>query len=447
MKRHLWGNCCWILLVSLLASCAGGDATDGAARIAAQAAVAPGLEFMPGDRTGGLPPDALIRNGLLRHPLIAEAAEEITVSAAELRRSRSSLYPRVEMGIAGGISTADSGDEPSIQLTTSQLLTDFGQSGLAIARADLNILISHTEFQIAVGDVIKEVVGAVLEVQSARALVSLRTEHLERMHDLRSRLQQRRIAGASSEPEVLEMERKYADAELRLNEASLVLAEAELVLMELAGGGRLSGTLAPPTRGSAHTDGQEGPEVALARMQLDAAQIDLELARRARLPRVAIEGVAEQPLDGSAVHVGLRVNLGSRLFEGGGIRAQIEAAEGRVTARGAALERSLQDYRLDQARLERQRATLTQRQNVLARQIALADDARRLYLNQYFDLGTRDLLDLLRAEEDYFELQADLLAARIELISVEWVFSVKSGNMLHSLGIADRSVGGVPLSL
>src|SRR5699024_4855795 len=74
-----------------------------------------------------------------------------------------------------------------------------------------------------------------------------------------------------------------------------------------------------------------------------------------------------------------------------------------------------------------QREVLTHHLNVLSQREALSQETRRLYQQQYMELGTRPLIDLLNAEQEIFQ-------TRFERINVQHEMQLTSLTCAHALG-------------
>lgn len=433
-----------ISALTVMAGCAGDEPTGTAARLQQAAAERPEVSL---SASGGAGTDA-VRGALMRHPAIEEAANEIAASAAEVRVSRAALFPQLGLGATTGLTTDDDDDDndPALELTGSQVITDFGTTALSIDAADLDVLRNYVAFQQAVDDAAVETLTLMADVQRARALVPLRTEQLGAMRDLQGLVQQRRAAGATSEPDILETERRIQSAEFALFEAELAEAEAESALIEVSGipfSGKMPS--APSGRGC-RSGNLPDTSIQIARLDEAIAELTLEKTKRSHLPRIALEAVARQPTEGSA-RIGMNVNIDTRVFEGGARSARLDAAARSLQARKSGVARARQSDQLEQLRLTRELSAASQRQQMIGRQIGLLDEARELYRRQYFDLGTRDLVDLLDTEEDFFDLQADQIVSRHDEIALRWQCASRSNNLLPALGITEASLHGFPLQL
>lgn len=431
--------------VGLLLGCANEEPTGTAAQLKAAAGA---RSEISADLTMGATSSAgqAVRSALLRHPAVQEAASEISASADEVRVSRAALFPQLGIGASTGSGLGGDDDEPALEVTGSQLITDFGATGLAIDEADMSVLRNYVAFQQAVSDATVETLGLMNDVIRYRQLVTLRAEQLDAMKALQSLVTQRRTAGATTEPDILETARRIQSAEFEVLEAKLAESEAQSAFMEITGQPFGGASLNPP--GSARCSGgrEASFEIQIARLDAAAAEVALERANRSHLPRIALESVARQPTDGGA-RVGMNVNIGTSLFEGGARSARKNAAANVLKARQSGVARANQSDQLEQLRLTRELSATSQRQQMIARQIELVDSARGLYRRQYFDLGTRDLVDLLDTEEDFFNLKADRINAQYDAIDLQWQCAHRSQSLMAHLGIMNSSLYGYPLGM
>lgn len=161
-----------ISALCVLAGCAVDKPTGTASLSQETAAKRPEVSLAS---SGGAGTDA-VRDALLRLPAIEEAANEIAASVAEVRVSRSDLFPQLGLGATTGVTTNDGGNDPALELTRSQVITDFGATAQAIDAADLEVLRNYVAFQQAVDNAAVETLTLMADVQRARVLVPLRTK-------------------------------------------------------------------------------------------------------------------------------------------------------------------------------------------------------------------------------------------------------------------------------
>ncbi len=83
---------------------------------------------------------------------------------------------------------------------------------------------------------------------------------------------------------------------------------------------------------------------------------------------------------------------------------------------------------------------------MLKKQIELLKKTRVLYRDQYFDMGTRQLSDLLDNEEEYYSRQAELVKLRAEMSTTKVQCAIRNRALREDLKINGNSIYGYPLS-
>lgn len=96
--------------------------------------------------------------------------------------------------------------------------------------------------------------------------------------------------------------------------------------------------------------------------------------------------------------------------------------------------------------LRRSLAAGARKTAMLDRQIELLSRTRELYRSQYFDMGTRQLSELLDNEEEYYARQAELAELRATLAADRLDCAVRSRVLRRELGLEGHSLHGFPLA-
>lgn len=427
-----------LLGLSLLTGC-GLPAPDGTeAAITARAAGLPPLAPAKGQDAAGM-----VRNGLLLHPNVRQAASRVSASADEVRVQRAALFPGLGLTLGGGVGDAGDGDA-ALKLQGDQLLFDFGDTKRAVSSADIDLQVEYLTFQKSVDDAIVELLTAYDAVRMQAALLELRRKQLLAMQELATKVQERNSAGASSSPDLLETRKRLQTAEFLVLDTELALADARDRLTRLSGqaeGGRMPALRGATCKGSGQTDDQR-----IARLQFAGAEIGLQRAERARLPRVSLSPVASNEIGEGKVNLGMNLGLRSNILQGGALTARANAARNDLEAARAAADAADRDAALDGRKLARDISAGDRRSEMLERQIALLTETRGLYRSQYFDLGTRQLSELLDNEEEYYERQAELIELGSSLAASRLDCAVRDRSLRKAVGIADSSLYGFPLT-
>ena len=165
---------------------------------------------------------------------------------------------------------------------------------------------------------------------------------------------------------------------------------------------------------------------------MEAARAALEATKAARLPSVTLDASVGRPLDRSLLlsnrnDTSLTVNLSAPLYQGGAGQAQVRAAVAALQAaqsRLGAARRNIQERWRD---AELQLMGAVARMPALQQRLLNYNDSRRLYREQYLQLGNRSILDFLNAEQE-------LYLSRTELLNAEYDARQSKLQSLHAAG-------------
>ena len=424
----------------------------GCARLAACTLPQPdGVEAEIAARSAGLPAltpgesedaGSVVRNGLLHHPGVREAASRVLASADEVRVQRAVLFPALGLSLGGGVGDAGRG-EPALELSGRQMILDSGNARRAITSADIDLQINYIAFQKAVDDAVIEVLEAYDTVHMYDRLLVVRRNQLAAMRGLEGLVAERSAAGAAAVPDLLETRKRLQAAEFLVHDTDLMLAEARDRLARLGGqfrGGEL------PVLDSACTGPTVSDDLRMAQLRLVKADLDLERAERARQPRIFLSPIARHQSGQGGVGLGLNLGVDSDLLQGGALTARANAARNAGDGARAGVEAADRNADLDERALRRNIAAATRRTEMLNRQIALLTETRGLYRSQYFDLGTRQLSELLDNEEEFYNRQAELIELRSAQAMSRLECAARDRSLRDVMGLTGASLYGFPLT-
>jgi outer membrane protein, adhesin transport system len=286
-----------------------------------------------------------------------------------------------------------------------------------------------------------------LNVWRQRKLLALADQNLDAHREILAQVEERTQSGAGSIADVIQIKGRQA---LILSSRAGVLADraaAEANYHRLTGirPGNLhlpsnyKGLLPDSSAAVLASARQNNPKLEALSADIRAAAQEVEVRKANFLPRINFE-MSSTYRDGmestttythnNAIMVRARWNL----YNGGSDLAAREAA--------AARKRQLASDRKNQYELlaEEIDATWNQHQAALAQSksyaeaVSFNDQTRAAYAEQ-FDVGQRSLLDLLDAENEYFQSAAQLLTTQVnEMIAVYRLLAL-SGELLQNLGI------------
>lgn len=435
--RVRWRPAVPVLCLATLVGCNGLAGPDGM-----EAALIERAERLPRlSADGAGTPSNVASAGLLLNPSVRDAAAQVSASADEVRVSRAALFPALGLSLGGGVGDAGAG-AAALELNGQQLLTDFGRTDRDITSADIELQIDHLEFQQSVDEALIEVLIAYAEVDTYTRLLDLRREQLAAMTELETLVQQRVENGATSSSDLLETRKRVQLAAFEVQDAELSLGEARDRLTRLSGqsqGGEL-----PTLQGDCIAPG--GSDAwRIARLRIAKARLDLQQAQAARRPGVVISPIARSEIGGGETGLGLNLGINSDLLQGGALTARARAALNTLVGAAAAAENAEREDALEIRHLRREIDAATQRYDLLDRQIGLLQETRTLYRDQYFDLGTRQLSDLLDNEADFYESRAEYVELGSELTENRLRCAARDRSLRTAFEVRDKRLYNLPL--
>jgi len=398
----------------------------------------------------------LVGHAVEVHPAVGVAIASAQASAAVRVQVRAGLFPQIDAALVGDRALArDFGDRTAIVeslrvrgrtdavVTGEQLIYDFGATGNRIAAANERILAARAEVERVADETALQAVAAWYNVLAYQTLVDLAGAMAARQRDILGDVRSRLAQGLGAGGDVARAEAVLADSEAAAARYERLLAQARARYREAFGTDappRLSRSL-PPASAAQSLDAatmlaEKSPVVVAARRRAEAARRDWRAAKADGLPRLTagINGSRYDVFTGSDYEVRGNFALRQSLFAGGRQRGVI--AEAGAQARGAG-------FNADQiaAATERDAAAAFTDVAALSRSTAALGTAyaanRRVrdgYVEQ-FRVSRGSLIELLRAEEDYFNAAAAYLQGVVELDIARYTLLARTGEMLPVIGI------------
>lgn len=383
-------------------------------------------------------------------PGIPGAASRVRERISGVAERQSGYLPQVSAGLVSDLSGDDSAS-PELQLTGTQMVYDFGRTGRSVSRQVLLAQNTHLDFLESVDDALIAVMLLVADHESQTRQLALGRDRVARMISLRQLVADRSREGAETSGSLFDAERRVQTAETLLLRAELALASAQREIILATGTGLpADGPALPLTRlscGAVPLEPDLTIAVKSALADLAVADIDVSDAATARLPTLELQASTGRDLsdlsEGSDIDFGLRLN--TALYQGGATRSRNAAA----LANAAAAEASLAAARQQVLRAAAGVQDAIAAQRVLMRainvQIDTLDQTRDLYLQQFTELGTKTIDDVLTVEEEYHQALLERETTRAEIIREEINCLMAEGRVRQFLGIADATAFGLAL--
>ncbi|MCD9124715.1 TolC family protein [Luteimonas fraxinea] len=370
-----------------------------------------------------------VQLAVARYPSIAGARSAIDQQASLVDAARSGYLPRVQAEVTSG----QQGEFGTGQVATvglSQMLYDFGKTRSAVAREQAAGEREAAELLLAIDAVIEQTGQALIEIHRYEVLLDTFATQIEALGRVEEITRLRAEAGAATRSDPLQARARVEAVEAKRSAARAQIGQWRSRLQTYVGAEAAArsvsagpGALLDHTQRDVDIDGL--PALQVARAQRAEAEALLRNARAQRYPTISLEANANHRLGtageryegvyGRRSYNNALISVRSDLYRGGAVGAQARASASALEVADEQLrtERllALDALRTQQARID----GLEERIEVLDRRVTSIVETRELYWDQYLSLGTRNVLDLLNAEQEIGQSTEDLHNARHDL--------------------------------
>lgn len=388
-------------------------------------AISASVVYAQGGSDAALDMTEAVQAAVATHPSIRGAGEQVEQANAGVDAARAGYKPQVTGGVENQVNTYrnssyDSRKVYTAKLSGSQMVYDFGKVDGSVRKARSGVLASEAQVDQATDQVALNTAQAWVDAHLQQFLVQIAREQLDAVLSITGLVAERVTKGATPRSDLEQAHSRVNAVRSQLLGAEAEALRASLALMHLTGRTApvaIHGDIPAVLLGrTACRDGGEvdTPAVRVAGARRDEARADLDVARAERLPTVTLDGSVGYALtNGSRLYGEYRttgqigLNLSMPFYQGGRVQAQ---------ARGALHQLRAYEDAVRQARLETAQGFADARAQadgwagrapVLQARVDSIDATRALYRQQYLQLGTRSLLDLLNAEQEYHGARID----------------------------------------
>lgn len=400
------------------------------------------------------------------NPAMVEARANYRAITKELSQARSRYLPQLDVEFAYG---REYSDNPRTRDRT-EFVTGLDGPGVWENRLESSFVLSETLFHgferrweirrqkarvnsadSRVGDRAErlslDVVRAYLESLRREQILGLANGNLQAHEGILNNVRQLVSAGQSSVADQQQAEARYASAQVAVTQALRDLDESRIDFARLVG--QYPDSLNAPTFDGSLMSGSadEAVEVAVTRSPLVLfARADANAAYAASkgtesrfYPQVSVElrGSSNENIDGVkgdnedfAALVRMRYNL----YRGGGDRARVKEAKERHSESLAVIAKLQRDIEEE----TRQSWSLMVRKDreTVDRQAAVTANSQVVgTYQQEFQIGRRDLLDLLDSENALFLSEVDLATAKTDALFARYRILASVGRLTAAMGV------------
>lgn len=395
------------------------------------------------------------------HPSVRSAVDHLYASRDYVDAARAGYFPQLRAGITTergnhNLPGYNSRQAHRFAVSVSQMLYDFGKVGSAVDRARAQQSVAQARVLLAVDDVAREAAHAWIEVARYEELQAIAGEQALGVTAIADLVRERRSLGASPRSDEMQAQAREEAARAFELETAAQLERWRSQLRHLTGLAALPATHAelPAAMAQAcllRTNPRPVPSVLIAEAEGRVALAELDQARAHTRPTLSLDGSVARGLDadsrmGQSHDSSVMLNISAPLYEGGGNQARRRAASHALAAADAALQTAklansqlLEDARAQAAGHARRAGVLDDRAGSLA-------ETRTLYRQQYLDLGTRSLLDLLNAEQEYQQARIERANNRHSQARMQVDCLHGMGRTREAFGLEGRELAGVGLA-
>ncbi|HEY1845650.1 MAG TPA: TolC family outer membrane protein [Buttiauxella sp.] len=390
------------------------------------------------------------------HPAIGEAIGKLNGQSEQVNVAKSKYYPQINAGMNNGYSNSytDSGFSPSLVLSLSQMLYDFGKVSSQVRAESAGVAQQQANVLVSIDNVGHDTSIAMIQVQMWQQMVAIAKEQLDALSSIGRLTQQRNDEGATSMSDVVQTNARIESARSQLIQYQANLDSAQATLMSWLGWNNLNAISNdfPDKLGKscdvAKPDDRLVPAVLASWAQANVAQANLDYANAQMTPTISLEPqvqhylndkyASHEVLDRTQYSAFIKVEM--PLYQGGGLTARRNAASHAVEAAQSGVQRTRLDVRQKLMESRSQALSLVGAIQVLQRQEELSARTRELYQQQYLDLGARPLLDVLNAEQEVYQARFAQQQTISQLHQLQLNCLYNTGRLRNAFGLEHRTI-------
>lgn len=407
---------------------------------------APALTVKDTEQPSTLDLGSAVRQAVAWYPDIKRASEGVDEQLQRVEVARAGYFPRVNGGIRSGFQSGAPGGSSAqvFDLSASQMLYDFGKVSSVVQANQAGVVEREADVRLSIEQVAINTALAFLDSQFYQRMIVIARDQIDSLEKVSGLARQRFDMGASTRSDYVQTVSRIEAAKATEFQHQANLARALSTLSNLTGQPEVLSVSDRFPReleqSCQHVDVhlQDNPEVQSAQARVVRAQAEVESARAAGLPTLSLDPTFTQQLDGttaidqdrSRYSVFLTANM--PIYQGGAIQAGKAASQRALASSEAALDTVRLRARQEMQQSKSQVLSLHSSLGAQALREKTIDETRVLYRQQYLELGTRPLLDLLNAEQETF-------LSRVEQQSTLNNLRRLQINCLYSAGHLSRS--------
>lgn len=408
---------------------------------------------------GSLTMETAVQRAIGWHPAIEEVTGHIYQADERIRSAQAGYYPKVSAGVNSAYRNRNQdGWRPKLEVSASQLLYDFGKVSSSVDTERAGKKVNEARLLLTIDNLARDTASAVNEVQRFHELVILAEKQVEGVKSIAALVKERTDGGASTLSDQVQ-----ADARVESALATQWQFESELnrwqsSLASLIGinSSHLNPAGTVPTWLSGSCDIREPdwtivPAILEAEAQKEEAGAILAGSKADALPTISLEASTGYDLNNrysnasaadKRAEYSVGLNVSSSLYNGGQTSAQKRAAGYALQSAEAAIQRARYDAQRNLLESQSQIGTLDRLLSTLRTRTTMMITTRDLYRDQYIELGTRTLLDLLNAEQELHQAEFQIANVSHDINRLNLLCTYNSGKTRQNFHIDISQLSG-----
>lgn len=403
--------------------------------------------------------ESAVQKAISWHPAIDEMSGHIFEADQRIKSAEAGYYPKVNAGVNSAYHSRNSdGWRPRLEVSASQLLYDFGKVSSSVDTERAGKKVNEARLLLTVDNLARDTANAVNEVQRFRELVSLSEEQVSGVKNIAELVKERTQNGASTMSDLVQADARVESALATQWQYESEYNRWQAALASLIGTNisNLSLTNTTPSWLAGSCDIQEPdwskvPAILEAEAQKEEAGALLAGSQADAFPTISLEASTGYDLNGEysnpsrgdkRTEYTVGVNMSSSLYNGGRTTAQKRAAGYALQSAEAAIRRARYDAQRNLMESQSQIGTLSRLLSTLSTRTTMMITTRDLYRDQYIELGTRTLLDLLNAEQELHQAKFQAANVAHDINRLNLLCTYNSGKMRQQFQIDISQLSG-----
>ncbi|MDX3774417.1 TolC family protein [Chromatiaceae bacterium AAb-1] len=432
-------------------------------RLTEPAAMVADRELRASLTTGIWHVEQAVRQAVQWHPSIAEAVGLLLQQYERITVAKAGYYPRVTAGFKAGYDSHYQGDafSQAFVLSVSQMLYDFGKVSGAVREAEAGVVQQQAVVLQAIDQLLWDASQAVVEIQRYQNMVKIAGQQLTGLNRVAALARERNTKGASSLSDVVQSDSRIEGARAVYLQHLSQLERWRGTLAILLGEEQLGNVSEQfPDQLNACSVAQFEryviPAVLIAQAQRSKAVAQLAQAEVQLLPTISLDPSATHYFNDNQftgnngnnrerTQYAVALNFSVPFDQGGSVKAQQRAAAQALQTADFAVQHAQLTARQKLLESQNQMLNLQQNLDILVRRQQLSAETRDLYRQQYLELGTRPLLDLLNAEQEIHQALMDYQHTVSDLRQLQLSCFYHSGILRRVFALENTTIQGIEL--